>query len=209
MVFRSKRANWNCCHFPGFKCCHRTLSKELIHKRAFEHLSYILQKYFECSTQGSVLKKNNQINQIKWQISTWYTKVLFMSPFLYHCQLRARRVLLLFRDVPWEPEGRYRCKKSLAIVPFWFSMEHGWRKWCWIEHFYIVWQWVHHMLRARCLLLRPTVPWTLFHHTVLTEENVGKHSIVYFVEILWDKVRLWSLKEVKGTSPIERVLWTL
>ena len=26
----------------------------------------------------------------------------------------------------WELEGRYRCTKSLAIAPFWFSTEHPW-----------------------------------------------------------------------------------
>ena len=26
----------------------------------------------------------------------------------------------------WEPEGRYGCTKSMAIVPFWLSMEHYW-----------------------------------------------------------------------------------
>ena len=26
----------------------------------------------------------------------------------------------------WEPEGAYFCTKSMAIVPFWFSMEHCW-----------------------------------------------------------------------------------
>ena len=26
----------------------------------------------------------------------------------------------------WEPERRYRCTKSIAIAPFWFSMEHLW-----------------------------------------------------------------------------------
>ena len=26
----------------------------------------------------------------------------------------------------WEPEGRYCCIKSMAIAPFWFSMEHLW-----------------------------------------------------------------------------------
>ena len=26
----------------------------------------------------------------------------------------------------WEPEGRYRCKKSMVIAPFWFSVEHLW-----------------------------------------------------------------------------------
>ena len=25
--------------------------------------------------------------------------------------------------VSWEPEGRYRCTKSMAIVPFWFSVD--------------------------------------------------------------------------------------
>ena len=29
----------------------------------------------------------------------------------------------LFR---WEPEGRYRCTKSMAMAPFWFSTEHRW-----------------------------------------------------------------------------------
>ena len=28
--------------------------------------------------------------------------------------------------VSWEPEGRYCCTMSVAIVPFWFSMEHLW-----------------------------------------------------------------------------------
>ena len=28
--------------------------------------------------------------------------------------------------VSWEQEGRYRCTKSMAIAPFWFSMEHLW-----------------------------------------------------------------------------------
>ena len=49
---------------------------------------------------------------------------------LYICrQLRARRALFLFEDVPLigEPEGRYRCTMSLAITPFWFSTEHRWR----------------------------------------------------------------------------------
>ena len=26
----------------------------------------------------------------------------------------------------WEPEGRYRCTKSVEIAPFWFSMDHLW-----------------------------------------------------------------------------------
>ena len=26
----------------------------------------------------------------------------------------------------WEPEGRYRCTKSMVIEPFWFSTEHHW-----------------------------------------------------------------------------------
>ena len=26
----------------------------------------------------------------------------------------------------WEPEGRYRCTKSVAILPFWCSVEHLW-----------------------------------------------------------------------------------
>ena len=26
----------------------------------------------------------------------------------------------------WEPEGRYRCTKSMTIPPFWFSTEHRW-----------------------------------------------------------------------------------
>ena len=26
----------------------------------------------------------------------------------------------------WEPEGRYRCNKSMAIAPFWFSTELCW-----------------------------------------------------------------------------------
>ena len=26
----------------------------------------------------------------------------------------------------WDPEGRYCCIKSMAIAPFWFSMEHLW-----------------------------------------------------------------------------------
>ena len=26
----------------------------------------------------------------------------------------------------WEPERRYHCTKSMAVVPFWFSLEHCW-----------------------------------------------------------------------------------
>ena len=28
--------------------------------------------------------------------------------------------------IRWEPEGRYRCIKSMAIAPFWFSTKHRW-----------------------------------------------------------------------------------
>ena len=58
-------------------------------------------------------------------------------------QLRAREALsIIFKDVPlrtrwavvyqyskmfcWEPEGHYCCTMSMAIMPFWFSMEHLW-----------------------------------------------------------------------------------
>ena len=41
-------------------------------------------------------------------------------------QLRARRSLLQFKDVPWEPEGRYCHRLCTAIAAFWFSTEHLW-----------------------------------------------------------------------------------
>ena len=37
-------------------------------------------------------------------------------------QLIARRALSPFNDAYWEPEGCYRCSKSMTIVPCWFSM---------------------------------------------------------------------------------------
>ena len=42
----------------------------------------------------------------------------------------------------WEPEGPCRCTKSMAIAPFWFSMEHLWIVivpfWFSMEHLWIV-----------------------------------------------------------------------
>ena len=35
-------------------------------------------------------------------------------------------VIVIQRMFRWEPEGRYRCTKSMAIAPFWFSTEHLW-----------------------------------------------------------------------------------
>ena len=42
------------------------------------------------------------------------------------CQLRARRALTISKMFRGEPEGPYRCTKSTAIAPFWFSTEHHW-----------------------------------------------------------------------------------
>ena len=44
---------------------------------------------------------------------------------VYHL-LRARRALSYSMMFRWEPEGRYRWTKSMAIAPFWFSTEHCW-----------------------------------------------------------------------------------
>ena len=44
-----------------------------------------------------------------------------------HRQLRARKALKYqYSKMCWDPEGHYCCIKSIAIVPFWFSMEHLW-----------------------------------------------------------------------------------
>ena len=49
-----------------------------------------------------------------------------ITAFTVYCQLRARKVLSLFKDVPWAPEGCCRHRHCTAIAPFWFSTEHLW-----------------------------------------------------------------------------------
>ena len=64
-----------------------------------------------------------------WFMFIW--SLLDMNMFYIYHQLRAKRLLMLFKDVPLRTIKRL-CS---AIVPFWLSMEHLWTAltsfWCW------------------------------------------------------------------------------
>ena len=82
---------------------------------------------------GHLWTSLNALLALNWWYTYMYTNIeehQNISTFLFHkeeyvgwepegryCSSK------MFR---WEPEGRYRCTKSMAIVPFWFSMEHRW-----------------------------------------------------------------------------------
>ena len=54
----------------------------------------------------------------------------FLSLFLFlqciHISSVESQKGIIITMLQWEPEGRYCCTKSMAIAPFWFSMEHCW-----------------------------------------------------------------------------------
>ena len=51
--------------------------------------------------------------------------ILFINHYIFSWEPRGRhhQLSVMF---PWEQKGSYRCTKSMAIAPFWFSMEHQW-----------------------------------------------------------------------------------
>ena len=54
-------------------------------------------------------------------------KCVFCSVFNQsYRQLRARRALSIFKDVPMRTRRELCCTMSMLIVPFWFSMKHLW-----------------------------------------------------------------------------------
>ena len=75
-------------------------------------------------------QSDTMIDRCKWERSIWkccLSRLFNRWSGAENRQLRARRVLMLFKHnvFRWEPEGRYRCTKSMAIAPFWFSNFNG------------------------------------------------------------------------------------
>ena len=69
----------------------------------------------------------NMLNSLKFvkitiKLSTFDTIMIRKT----YRQMRARRVLMLFKDVPSRTRRGYRCTTSMVIAPFWFSTEHCW-----------------------------------------------------------------------------------
>ena len=43
-----------------------------------------------------------------------------------YCIVESQKGVITVQMFCWEPEGRYRYNNSMAMAPFWFSMEHLW-----------------------------------------------------------------------------------
>ena len=89
-------------------------------------------KTFVCKGTDVTLVTNATF-VIMAKTGTYAAGVVALIPWTIR-QFSARKAFMMFR---WKPEGRYRCRKSMAITPLWFSTTHGWAAltpyWLWAD----------------------------------------------------------------------------
>ena len=84
-----------------------------------------------CACENEILKSNSQVGCAHSIFFYLMSSMLFLEWVVeINSQLASKLIQFLVNVhvyiVSWEPEGRYRCTKSMAIAPFWFSTEHIW-----------------------------------------------------------------------------------
>ena len=105
-----------------------------------------------CLNQGPVVM--GLLRKCWWPQPKWcITKLSLLQHINYHTSsAKSQRLLMLFNDVPWEPEGRYCHWLCTVIAPFLCSADHLWRAFIsfWLSSDdilgHIIWGWAEQFI---------------------------------------------------------------